>query len=127
VVFRWSAAGRARGSAAAAHGLFYPPDPGSLKISTIGGNVAENSGGLHGMKYGVTRDHVMGLEVVLSDGASNLETSNPGCQLHLASSLRAAGSDISIIQPGNLLARAYRNEAGPDHPVEHPGRNEQMS
>jgi glycolate oxidase len=49
-------------------GLFYPPDPGSMKISTIGGNVAENSGGLRGLKYGVTRDYVMGLEVVLPDG-----------------------------------------------------------
>jgi glycolate oxidase len=54
--------------AASVHGLFYPPDPGSLKISTIGGNVAENSGGLRGLKYGVTRDYVMGLEVVLPDG-----------------------------------------------------------
>ncbi len=49
-------------------GLFYPPDPGSMKISTIGGNVAENSGGLRGLKYGVTRDYVMGLEVVLASG-----------------------------------------------------------
>ena len=49
-------------------GLFYPPDPGSMKISTIGGNVAENSGGLRGLKYGVTRDYVMGLEVVLAGG-----------------------------------------------------------
>ncbi|HET7220516.1 MAG TPA: FAD-linked oxidase C-terminal domain-containing protein [Vicinamibacterales bacterium] len=54
--------------AAAKHGLFYPPDPGSQRISTIGGNVAENSGGLRGLKYGVTRDYVMGLEVVLADG-----------------------------------------------------------
>ena len=54
--------------AADAVGLFYPPDPGSMKISTIGGNVAENSGGLRGLKYGVTRDYVMGLEVVLVDG-----------------------------------------------------------
>jgi glycolate oxidase len=54
--------------AAARHGLFYPPDPGSLRISTIGGNVAENSGGLRGLKYGVTRDYVMGLDVVLADG-----------------------------------------------------------
>lgn len=53
---------------AAKHGLFYPPDPGSQKISTIGGNVAENSGGLRGLKYGVTRDYVMGLRVVLADG-----------------------------------------------------------
>jgi glycolate oxidase len=55
-------------AAAAEAGLFYPPDPGSMKISTIGGNVAENSGGLRGLKYGVTRDYVMGLEVVLPDG-----------------------------------------------------------
>ena len=55
-------------AAANQHGLFYPPDPGSMKISTIGGNVAENSGGLRGLKYGVTRDYVMGLEVVLPDG-----------------------------------------------------------
>jgi glycolate oxidase len=54
--------------AVASHGLFYPPDPGSMRISTIGGNIAENSGGLRGLKYGVTRDYVMGLEVVLPDG-----------------------------------------------------------
>jgi glycolate oxidase len=54
--------------AAAPHGLFYPPDPGSRKISTIGGNVAENSGGLRGLKYGVTRDYVLGLEAVLASG-----------------------------------------------------------
>ena len=49
-------------------GLFYPPDPGSMKISTIGGNVAENSGGLRGLKYGVTRNYVMGMEVVMPEG-----------------------------------------------------------
>jgi glycolate oxidase len=54
--------------AATAAGLFYPPDPGSMKISTIGGNVAENSGGLRGLKYGITRNYVMGLEAVLPDG-----------------------------------------------------------
>ncbi len=54
--------------AAAAVGLFYPPDPGSMKISTIGGNVAENSGGLRGLKYGITRNYVMGLHVVMPDG-----------------------------------------------------------
>tara|TARA_R110002096_G_scaffold54841_6_gene141349 strand:- start:1855 stop:3285 length:1431 start_codon:yes stop_codon:yes gene_type:complete len=54
--------------AVASLGLFYPPDPGSMKISTIGGNVANNSGGLRGLKYGVTRDYVMGMEVVLASG-----------------------------------------------------------
>ncbi len=54
--------------AARVHGLFYPPDPGSMNISTIGGNVSHNSGGLRGLKYGVTRDYVLGLHVVLADG-----------------------------------------------------------
>ncbi len=45
-----------------AKGLFYPPDPGSQSISTLGGNIAENAGGLRGLKYGVTKDYVMGLE-----------------------------------------------------------------
>ena len=49
-------------------GLFYPPDPGSMKISTIGGNINENAGGLRGLKYGVTRDYVIGLEAVLPNG-----------------------------------------------------------
>jgi len=50
------------------NGLFYPPDPGSMKVSSIGGNVANNSGGLRGLKYGVTRNYVMGMEVVLANG-----------------------------------------------------------
>ncbi|MEJ2635002.1 MAG: FAD-linked oxidase C-terminal domain-containing protein [Calditrichia bacterium] len=49
-------------------GLFYPPDPGSMSICTIGGNVGENAGGLRGLKYGVTKNYVMGLEVVLPTG-----------------------------------------------------------
>jgi glycolate oxidase len=61
---------------AEAAGLFYPPDPGSMKISTIGGNIAEDSGGLRGLKYGVTRDYVMALEVVLSTGEL-LQTGSP--------------------------------------------------
>ncbi len=52
----------------ASRGLFYPPDPASWKFSTIGGNVAENAGGMRAVKYGVTTDYVMGLEVVLADG-----------------------------------------------------------
>lgn len=49
-------------------GLFYPPDPASIHISTIGGNVAECAGGLRAVKYGVTRDYVLGLTVVLPTG-----------------------------------------------------------
>jgi FAD/FMN-containing dehydrogenase len=49
-------------------GLFYPPDPASVKQSTIGGNVACNAGGPRCLKYGVTGDYVLGLTVVLADG-----------------------------------------------------------
>jgi glycolate oxidase len=55
--------------AAAAHGLFYAPDPSSQKACTIGGNAAENSGGPHCLYYGVTTNHVLGMEVVLADGS----------------------------------------------------------
>lgn len=55
--------------AAAAHGLMYAPDPSSYEISTIGGNLATNAGGLRCVKYGVTRDATLGLEVVLADGS----------------------------------------------------------
>jgi glycolate oxidase len=50
------------------HGLFYPPDPASLKNSSIGGNIATNAGGPRCLKYGVTRNYVLGLEVCLADG-----------------------------------------------------------
>jgi len=49
-------------------GLFYPPDPASWSVSTLGGNVAENAGGPRGVKYGVTRDWILGLKAVLADG-----------------------------------------------------------
>ncbi|HDG98041.1 MAG TPA: FAD-binding protein [Desulfobacterales bacterium] len=62
--------------AAAREGLLYPPDPASIKISTIGGNLAECAGGLRAVKYGVTRDYVLGLRVVLPTG----EVLNTGVQ-----------------------------------------------
>ena len=64
---------------------FYPPDPSSQVVSTIGGNVAENSGGLHCFKYGFTTNYVTGLEVVLPDGAvvplGGKELDRPGYDL----------------------------------------------
>lgn len=50
-------------------GLFYPPDPGSQSVSTLGGNIAENAGGLRGLKYGVTKDYLMGIEFFDATGA----------------------------------------------------------
>src|SRR5207244_1414046 len=63
--------------AAAPHGLYYSPDPSSQTACTIGGNVAENAGGPHCLKYGVTATHVLGLEVVLADGQV-VELGSPG-------------------------------------------------
>ena len=55
-------------AAVESRGLFYPPDPASMNVSTIGGNVGECAGGLRGRKYGVTKDYVLGLEMVLPSG-----------------------------------------------------------
>ena len=57
-------------ASAAAHGLWYPPDPSSFEICSIGGNLATNAGGLCCVKYGVTTDYVLGLTVVLADGTA---------------------------------------------------------
>jgi glycolate oxidase len=71
--------------AVAAHGLHYAPDPSSQNACTIGGNVAENSGGPHTLKYGVTTNHVLALEVVLPDGSlvelGGPAADNPGLDL----------------------------------------------
>ncbi len=71
--------------AAAVHGLTYAPDPSSQQVCTIGGNVAFNSGGAHCLKYGMTANHVLGLEAVLADG----EVVRLG-----GNSLEAAGPDL---------------------------------
>ena len=56
-------------AAAVPHGFFFAPDPSSYRVATLGGNLAENSGGLHCLKYGVTTHHVLSLQVVLADGS----------------------------------------------------------
>src|SRR6185436_15585800 len=67
------------------HGYFYAPDPSSQRACTIGGNVSENAGGPHTLAYGVTTNHVLGLEVVLPDGsvftAGGKEQELPGYDL----------------------------------------------
>jgi len=68
-------------SAAAPHGLYYAPDPSSQQVCTIGGNVAENSGGAHCLKYGFTTHHVLSCEVVLADGSVVTLGSDTGEQL----------------------------------------------
>ena len=56
-------------AAVSEYGLYFAPDPSSQRACTIGGNVAENSGGPHCLAYGVTTNHVLGMEVVLADGS----------------------------------------------------------
>lgn len=67
---------------AAKSNLFYPPDPGSVAFSTIGGNIAENAGGLRGLKYGVTKDYVQMMKVVLPQG--EIVTLGSKCVKHVA-------------------------------------------
>ena len=68
-------------------GLFYPPDPGEKK-ATIGGNISTNAGGMRAVKYGVTRDYVMGLELVLADGTVGASPINrPSTALAISSTL----------------------------------------
>src|SRR5262245_1999392 len=68
--------------AVAPYGLYYVPDPSSQPSCTIGGNIAENAGGIHCLKYGTTTDHVVGARVVLSDGSIvDLGVHNPGYDL----------------------------------------------
>src|SRR5437867_8744976 len=68
--------------AVAPYGLYYAPDPSSQPACTIGGNIAENAGGIHCLKYGTTTDHVVGARVVLSDGSIvDLDVDSPGYDL----------------------------------------------
>ncbi len=76
-----------------AKGLFYPPDPASQKISTIGGNIATCAGGMRAVKYGVTRDYVLGLEVVLPGG----EIINTGGRTHK----NVVGLDLTRLMVGS--------------------------
>jgi glycolate oxidase len=74
----------------ARHGFMFPPDPASQKAATIGGNIAENAGGIKGVKYGITKHHVAGLELILDDGS----IARTGL---LARGKEAAGPDLTGI------------------------------
>jgi len=84
--------------AAAAHNLTYPPDPASYEESTLGGNVAENAGGLRCKRFGVTKDYIMGLEAVLPDG-SLLKTGyfNQGAGFSLGDLLIGSEGTLAIV------------------------------
>ncbi|NLA74133.1 MAG: FAD-binding protein, partial [Deltaproteobacteria bacterium] len=81
-------------------GLFYPPDPASADVSTIGGNVAECAGGLRGLKYGVTGDYVLGLTVVLPTGEiikTGVETMKGVAGYDLTSLIVGSESTLAVI------------------------------
>lgn len=84
-------------------GLFYPPDPSSMVISTIGGNIMENAGGLRGLKYGTTKDYVLGLEAVLPSG----EVIRTGGKLYKD----VAGYDLTKLLVGSEGTLAIVTEA----------------
>ncbi len=92
-------------SAVAAHGLWYPPDPASYRISTIGGNVATNAGGICCVKYGVTRDYVLGMTVVLADGEV--------VRLGRRTAKGATGYDLTALMVGSegTLGHHHRGDA----------------
>ncbi|MBK8190996.1 MAG: FAD-binding protein [Vampirovibrionales bacterium] len=77
-------------AALAGSGLFYAPDPSSMSACTLGGNLAENAGGIHCVKYGVTTDHVLSLRLVTSDGAL-VWTAPPGGCAH-----RRGGAGLNL-------------------------------
>lgn len=83
-------------------GLFYPPDPASLKISTIGGNVSTSAGGMRAVKYGVTRDYVLGLEAVLPGG----EIIHTGRRTHK----NVVGLDLTRLIVGSAGSLAFITE-----------------
>ena len=100
--------------AAAADGLWYPPDPSSFEICSIGGNIATNAGGLCCVKYGVTTDYVLGLDVVLADGtwsrwAASGSRTSPGSRSSSSSSAARAPSASSPGRScGSSRARSRR-------------------
>jgi glycolate oxidase len=94
--------------AAAAHGLRYAPDPASAELSTIGGNIATNAGGLRCVKYGVTRDAVLGLDVVLADGtllSTGRRTAKGVAGLDLTSLLVGSEGSLGVVVGATLRLR----------------------
>src|SRR5258708_29692012 len=86
-------------------GHFYAPDPSSQSVCTIGGNVAENSGGAHCLKYGFTTNHVLALEVVLADGSTVTLGTDTGEQLGPALRGGFLGSEGTLGVTTNLPLR----------------------
>lgn len=101
--------------AARAKGLHYPPDPASYEFSTIGGNIATNAGGLCCLKYGVTSDYVLGLEVVLGDGSiirTGRRTRKGVAGYDLTRLFVSSEGTLGIVTEATLRLRPLPSEAG---------------
>ncbi|WP_247702609.1 FAD-binding oxidoreductase [Streptomyces sp. F63] len=104
-------------AACAAEGLWYPPDPASAPWSTLGGNVATNAGGLCCVKYGVTRDYVLGLEVVTGHGRAvrlGRRTAKSSAGFELAGLLVGSEGTLGLVTEVTLR---LRGERAPEHTV----------
>lgn len=91
--------------AARVHGLFYPPDPGSSRVSTIGGNIAENAAGPHSFQYGPTGNYVLGLEVVLAGGdivQLGARTTKNACGYDLVRLMTGSEGTLGVITKARL-------------------------
>src|SRR5579864_3779635 len=93
---------------AARHGLFYAPDPSSQKACTLGGNAAENSGGPHCLYYGVTTNHVLGMEIVLADGAVHWVSGDAPDRVGLDLCGMLVGSDGTLCAITKIKVRLLR-------------------
>src|SRR3989454_2803909 len=94
--------------AASLHGLFYAPDPSSQKACTIGGNAAENSGGPHCLYYGVTTNHVLGMQVVLADGSVHWVTGDTADRIGLDLCGVLVGSEGTLCAITKIKVRLLR-------------------
>ena len=91
--------------AAESVGLFYPPDPSNFKVSTIGGSIAQSSGGALAFKYGTTKDYVLSLKVVTANGdlvTFGSETIKDACGYHLAQLMIGSEGTLGIIVEATL-------------------------
>src|ERR1700737_2168076 len=93
---------------ASTHGLFYAPDPSSQKACTIGGNAAENSGGPHCLYYGVTTNHVLGMEVVLADSSVHWVTGDTPDRIGLDLCGVLVGSEGTLCAITKIKVRLLR-------------------